>query len=214
MKIKITSMLFIFIMLIGCTFPPIDNTEQKQDATAQEILKDVDISKLSKVIEKEVKTAIGDIVKGISEEITKDQSTTTSTEDVQLSKVVRVIDGDTAIINIDGKDQRVRFLLVDSPESVHPNKEPEPFGKEASDFVKELLEGKEVILEFDVGKKDRYDRYLAHLYTTDGTWVNKELVERGLAKVVYFEPNKKYYEELKDVEIQAKNKKVGIWSKQ
>lgn len=114
---------------------------------------------------------------------------------------------------MNGSNERVRFLLVDTPETVHPNMDkPEPFGEEASQFVKDLLEGSEVILEFDVGKKDIYDRYLAHIYTTDGLWVNKELVERGLASVVFFEPNKKYYDELKESEREAKAKRIGIWS--
>jgi len=59
-------------------------------------------------------------------------------------RVVRVIDGDTIVVSIDGKDTRVRLIGVDTPETVHPRKPVERFGREASNFTKGLLEGKSV----------------------------------------------------------------------
>src|SRR5262249_9114156 len=72
--------------------------------------------------------------------------------------VVRVIDGDTIVVKIEGKDTRVRLIGVDTPETVHPNKPVEYYGKEASAFTKKLLEGQRVTLEYDRQKTDRYKR--------------------------------------------------------
>lgn len=132
-------------------------------------------------------------------------------------QVVRVIDGDTIIVNFindeDYGEERVRFLLVDTPETVKPNHPAEPFGPESSDFVKELLKGKMIELEFDVGdKRDSYDRLLAYLYI-DGQSIQEMLLERGLARVAYiFPPNTTYLDEFRAAEQKAKEQRIGIWS--
>jgi hypothetical protein len=91
------------------------------------------------------------------------QNTAQPAQDVtadQVYKVVRVVDGDTVIILIDGKQTRVRLIGVDTPETVHPQKPVEAFGKEASQFTKNLLEGESVYLGYEVGvsKLDKYGR--------------------------------------------------------
>ena len=90
--------------------------------------------------------------------------------------VERVVDGDTIIVEGVG---RVRLIGVDTPETVHPNRPVEFFGKEASAFTKGLLEGKRVRLEYDQERQDRYGRTLAYVYLTDGTFVNAEIIRRG-----------------------------------
>lgn len=90
--------------------------------------------------------------------------------------VERVVDGDTIIVEGVG---RVSLIGVDTPETVHPNRPVEFFGKEASAFTKRLLEGKRVRLEYDQERQDRYGRTLAYVYLSDGTFVNAEIVRRG-----------------------------------
>ena len=95
-------------------------------------------------------------------------------------KVIRVIDGDTVKIDYRGKATNVRLIGVDTPETVHPNKPVEEYGKEASNFTKNLLQGESVYLRYDVERTDAYDRLLAYLYRApDGLFVNLEIVRQG-----------------------------------
>ena len=95
-------------------------------------------------------------------------------------KVIRVIDGDTVKIDYNGKATNVRLIGVDTPETVHPSKPVEAYGKEASNFTKNLLQGESVYLRYDVERTDRYGRLLAYLYRApDGLFVNLEIVRQG-----------------------------------
>ena len=95
-------------------------------------------------------------------------------------QVVRVIDGDTIKIDYNGKATNVRLIGVDTPETVHPSKPVESYGKEASNFTKNLLQGESVYLRYDVERTDRYGRLLAYLYRApDGLFVNLEIVRQG-----------------------------------
>ena len=127
---------------------------------------------------------------------------------------VRHVDGDTTVLKIEGKEQKVRFLLIDTPETVKPNTKVQPFGLEASKRTKELLStAAEITFEYDQGdKKDRYGRALGYIFV-DGTLLQKTLVREGLARVAYVkEPNTKYLLELEQAQEQAKNESLGIWS--
>lgn len=128
--------------------------------------------------------------------------------------VAKVIDGDTiTVISHDGKEERVRLLHIDTPESVHPNKPPQKYGKEASDFAKKYLKsGKKVTLVTGKPVRDKYDRILAYVFV-DGININKLMVEKGYARVAFVDdPNDLYVKELKTAEKQAKKKKMNIWS--
>ena len=127
---------------------------------------------------------------------------------------VRHVDGDTTVLKIEGKEQKVRFLLIDTPETVKPNTKVQPFGLEASKRTKELLStAAEITFEYDQGdKKDRYGRALGYIFV-DGTLLQKTLVSEGLARVAYVkEPTTKYLAELEQAQEQAKNESLGIWS--
>lgn len=129
--------------------------------------------------------------------------------------VVRVVDGDTTIIAIDGEDTRVRFIGVDTPESVNPIDESKntPEGKEASDFTKELLTGKTVYLEYDVQLADDYGRTLAYVYLDDGTtMVQTLLLEKGLATTMTIQPNSKYASLFYSTMVTARENNVGFWA--
>lgn len=95
-------------------------------------------------------------------------------------KVVQIIDGDTVKIDYNGKSTNVRLIGVDTPETVHPNKPVEFYGKEASNFTKNLLQGESVYLRYDVERTDQYGRLLAYVYRVpDGLFVNLEIVRQG-----------------------------------
>lgn len=125
-----------------------------------------------------------------------------------LVKVTRVIDGDT--IEIEG-GQKVRYIGIDTPETVHPDKSIQCFGNEASDKNKELVEGKSIRLEKDVSETDKYGRLLRYVYL-DSTFVNKFLVEEGYAYSSTYPPDVKYQETLNAAQQQAQLSKKGLWS--
>lgn len=118
-----------------------------------------------------------------------------------ICDVVRVIDGDTFVIDLNGEGRKVRLIGVDTPESVAPNeylsvssKENTEFGTEVSDFVKNLIEGQTVYLEFDVSTEDKYGRLLAYVYLSDGRMLQDILLENGYAELMTVPPNVKYVE--------------------
>lgn len=128
------------------------------------------------------------------------------------AKVLRVVDGDTLKVQIVDKDYKVRLLGVDTPESVSPKKEKNTKeGKIASEYTKKNLEGKDIILEFDVSPYDRYGRLLAYVYV-DGICYNEKLLEEGYAKVMMISPNVKNSKYYRQIEKQAKENNVGFWN--
>jgi micrococcal nuclease len=127
-------------------------------------------------------------------------------------QVLDVVDGDTIKVEVDGKSETVRFLLVDTPESVHPNKPVQPFSKEASKHTEGMLSGSDVELELGIGERDKYGRLLAYVYADDKS-VQKSLLEKGFARVAYvFEPNIKYVDDYEKIQKQAQKEGIGIWS--
>ncbi|GEN52830.1 thermonuclease family protein [Halobacillus faecis] len=126
--------------------------------------------------------------------------------------VMNVVDGDTIDIKINGREERVRLLLVDTPETVHPDKPVQPFGPEASDFAKEKLTGKEVRFEYDGPKRDHYDRLLGYVWV-NGKNFNQQLLEKGLARYAYeYDPPYVHSAALKNAEKHAQQQAKGIWS--
>lgn len=140
------------------------------------------------------------------------KTNTASINDSTKALVTRVVDGDTIIVDFNGKEERVRLIGIDTPESVHPDKDKNvEFGKVASEFTRTKLEGKEVKLEFDAQERDRYGRILAYVYM-DGKMFNKTLLEEGYAKIATFPPNVKYVSEFTEIEKTARENKKGLWN--
>ncbi len=125
-----------------------------------------------------------------------------------------VIDGDTIRIKYNGSSEKVRLLLVDTPETNHQTLGEQPYGPEAKRFVKQLLEGqKTVFLEFDVSYRDKYKRLLAYVYTDDGISVQEQLLKNGLARVAYiYDPNTKHVDWFKLTQETAQKSATGIWA--
>ncbi|TCI57916.1 thermonuclease [Exiguobacterium sp. SH5S13] len=133
------------------------------------------------------------------------------TETVTLD---RVIDGDTLKVEFEsGATESVRLLLVDTPETSHPTLPVQPFGEDAKAFVARWLpEGETIVLEYDVGRYDRYQRTLAYVWYDDAM-LNEELLRRGLARVAYvYAPNTQHIDAFRDVERAARRELLGIWS--
>lgn len=137
--------------------------------------------------------------------------------DVIVKKVTleKCVDGDTATFKDEsGNKFKTRFLAIDTPESVHPTKEVQAYGKEASTYTCNKLTNAETIeIETDENsdQEDKYGRYLAWIFV-DGELLQNELINEGLAKVSYLYGDYKYTELLQETETKAKEKKIGIWS--
>lgn len=129
-------------------------------------------------------------------------------DDAQEAVVSKIIDGDTFIIE---SGEKVRLIGIDTPEKAGPYTKEEPFGKEATDFSKALLEGQTVYLVKDTSDTDRYGRLLRYAYLKDGTFVNLRLVEEGLATAVEFPPDTAHAEALETAESEASRQNKGIW---
>jgi micrococcal nuclease len=125
--------------------------------------------------------------------------------------VYQTVDGDTVKVKINNREETIRMILVDTPETKHPSKPEQPFGKEASEFTRNTLLNKHVDIELGIQERDKYGRLLAYIYI-DGKMFNKMLVEKGLARVAVFPPNTKYLDEFKALESKAKQQAIGIWS--
>ena len=126
-----------------------------------------------------------------------------------ISTVVqRVIDGDTVMLK---GGARVRLRGVDTPESVHPRREVQYFAKESSAFLKKLIEGKKVLVQFDSYEQDPYGRDLAYLFLVDGTFVNAEIVRRGYG-FTYTKKPFKYLKQFQEYQRQARSKGLGLWA--
>lgn len=130
--------------------------------------------------------------------------------------VVQIIDGDTYIINVDGKETKFRLIGIDTPESVAPStyyKDNTTEGKEISELVKERIPvGTNLHIEYDVSKTDKYGRHLAYLYFNNGQMIQEWLLNEGYANVATYPPNVKYAERFAHLAHKAAENKVGLWN--
>lgn len=136
-----------------------------------------------------------------------------STEKIEV-KFSEKVDGDTAKFELNGEMITVRFLGIDTPETVHPTKGEEPFGKEASKFTEEALKNANKIeLEYDshASETDKYGRHLAWIWV-DGALLQEELIQNGLAKTYMLQDNYNYAGVLQEAEETAKLEKKSLWS--
>jgi micrococcal nuclease len=134
---------------------------------------------------------------------------------LQRATVRRVVDGDTIVVVIDGREERLRYIGIDTPETVRPNTAVECFGREASEANKRLVEGRTVYLERDVSDRDRFGRLLRYVYVDDPSgerlFVNLELVSRGYAQAVTFPPDVRHADTFRAAEREAREAGRGLW---
>ncbi|MBN6186863.1 thermonuclease family protein [Aneurinibacillus sp. BA2021] len=134
---------------------------------------------------------------------------------LQKAAVVRVVDGDTFVAKVKGKEHKVRLILVDTPESKAPNRPKGYLGEEAKRYTTERLAGKDVWLEKDVQDQDQYGRWLRYVYVDvadgDGEFFNGTLVRSGLARLATFPPNVKYVDDIRAWQQEARETERGVW---
>jgi micrococcal nuclease len=125
--------------------------------------------------------------------------------------VTRVVDGDTIEARIGGRIEDVRYIGVDTPETVKPGAPVECFGPQASRFNHRLVEGRRVRLVFGVERRDDYGRLLSYVYL-GRRFVNAELLRRGFARTLTIAPNDSFAPRFKRLEIAAGRAGRGLWS--
>lgn len=123
-------------------------------------------------------------------------------------RVSRVVDGDTVVLRGLGT---VRLIGIDTPETVDPRKPVERFGKEASAALRAMIAGRDVVVEYDQDRADKYNRTLAYLYLTDGTFVNLEMVRQGYAHAYVKYPFREM-SRFRAAEREARAAERGLWS--
>ena len=128
-------------------------------------------------------------------------------------RVLRVEDGDTITINMNGKEERVRFIGVDTPETQDPRKPVQCFGKAASEFTKQLIGNNPVRLESDQlsSNRDRYNRLLRYIYLPDGRLVQAEIIRQGYGFAYTSFPFTKS-EEFVSYQKDAREQNRGLWN--
>lgn len=138
-----------------------------------------------------------------------DTAATLAADGLVAADVVRVIDGDTIVVSVDGQQYRLRYIGIDTPE-MEPT--PEPFALEAAKTNENLLAGRTVYLEKDVSETDRYGRLLRYVWL-DGSMVNEMLVSWGMARAVAYPPDVRYHDRLLDAQREAQENHLGMWAR-
>ncbi len=141
-----------------------------------------------------------------------------------FSHVVRVIDGDTIVVEVDGIQEKIRLIGVNTPETVDPRKPVQCFGKEASAFVKNLLTptwefdsqvgtNSYVRLESDPsqGDRDKYGRLLRYVFLSDGTLMNKTIIDEGYGHEYTYRTPYRHQTDFKNAERTARESQKGLW---
>jgi len=127
-----------------------------------------------------------------------------------MARVVRVVDGDTIVARVDGEDEYVRYIGVDTPETVKPDTPVQCFGPRASDENHGLVEGRTVRLTFDREVRDDYGRLLAYVHA-GRRFVNAELVRGGYARTLAIQPNTAHAAEFQRLAARAAKAGRGLW---
>lgn len=129
------------------------------------------------------------------------------------AQLERVIDGDTIVTRIAGREERVRYIGIDTPETVKPNTAVQCFGPQAHELNARLLgaAGTDLTLRFDDELRDRYGRLLAYVFRPDGLFVNARLIEAGAARTLAIAPNTSRAAQLSALQDDARAAGRGLW---
>lgn len=132
----------------------------------------------------------------------------TSLDAQPVHAVERVVDGDTVVLQDVGT---VRLIGVDTPETQDPREPVQHFGLEAATFLRSLLDGQTVRLDYDEQRRDSYQRTLAYLYLADGTFVNREIIRQGYGHAYVTHPFR-YLDDFRAAEAEAREAGRGLWA--
>lgn len=124
----------------------------------------------------------------------------------ERARVVQVIDGDTIDVEAQGREYRVRYIGVDTPER------DEPFYEEATKANRQMVGDEEIVLVKDVSETDPYGRLLRYVYLDDGTFVNAELIAEGYGRVVTFPPDVAQTDHFVTLQKEARENQRGLWA--
>src|SRR3954451_16609954 len=126
--------------------------------------------------------------------------------------VTRVVDGDTVHVAMAGQDETVRYIGVDTPESVKPDTPVQCFAKAAGAANERLVDGERVRIVYDVERRDRYGRLLAYVYRADdGAFVNATRVRDGYARPLTIPPNVRFADRFAALAREAREARRGLW---
>ncbi|MBP2317302.1 thermonuclease family protein [Nesterenkonia lacusekhoensis] len=132
--------------------------------------------------------------------------------DGEAATLVRVIDGDTLLVDLDGEEERVRLLNIDTPETVHPQEPVQCMGPESTERMEELVSpGDQLVLEFDEERTDHYDRLLAGVFL-DEVFINEQMARDGFGAPVYYAPNDRFLDQIEEAWNQAEAEGVGVFA--
>ncbi|MCH8331861.1 MAG: thermonuclease family protein, partial [Bacteroidetes bacterium] len=162
----------------------------------------------------QIKNKQEEIQQQSSQEINKIQATSIQTPQSELYKVVKVTDGDTIKVDINGEIETLRLIGMDTPETLDPRKPVQCFAIEASNKAKEILSGQNVRLESDStqSERDKYSRLLRYVFLEDGTFYNQYMIEEGYAhEYTYQNSPYKYQAEFQEAEKNAREQGKGLW---
>jgi len=128
--------------------------------------------------------------------------------------VVKVVDGDTIDIAINGKTERIRLIGINTPEVVDPRKPVECFGRQASDNAHKLLDGAKVKIAADPSQddQDKYGRLLRYVWRQDGFFYNLAAIRDGFAYEYTYNIPYQYQTEFKAAQKYARDNKLGLWA--
>ena len=180
------------------------NEELNKEITEESSLNEKDVNSLPEKENSEQK----EIASSVTEVKSENQTTNTKADEQQLFKVVKVIDGDTITLE---NGEVVRYIGIDTPETTHPSKPVQCFGKEASEKNKELVEGKMVRIEKDVSERDKYNRLLRYVWVGE-IFVNDYLVREGYAYALTYPPDVKYADQFLKAQQEAREQNKGLWA--
>ncbi len=146
------------------------------------------------------------------ETLPKDGSSSAQVQGIEGERgiVTKVVDGDTIEVQIGEGVSKLRYIGIDTPETVDPRRPVGCFGKQASDQNKSLVLGKEVILQKDVSETDKFGRLLRYVYVGD-IFVNDYLVRNGFARASTYPPDVLYSQQFLEAEREARDNKRGLW---
>jgi micrococcal nuclease len=152
-----------------------------------------------------LRSAVGDAIGG--------DGGTTAAGPERIARVVRVVDGDTIVVRLDGRDERVRYIGVDTPESKRPGTPVQCFARAATRENERLVEGERVRLVRDRQERDRFGRLLAYVYRArDGLFVNAELVRGGFARTLTIPPDVRFARRFAALDAEARRAGRGLWN--
>lgn len=218
----ISAIAFIVFMIAIVNDPSVDT----ETASTKEETKSAHEEKKEKAEKKEEAEKKEDAAAKQSEEKTEEKASEKATTAVVVpakkatpkavqhgvkAKVVRVIDGDTIEVLMDGKQEQIRMLLIDTPETKHPQKPVEKFGPEASQFATETLKNKEVGVQVGKERTDKYGRILAYIWVGDTTY-QEMVLKKGLAATAYLYNDLTMLDQFHKAQDIARDKKIGVWS--